>query len=455
MKIKEPKLIFSNSQRAFREYALLYNAGKEKRDQLKPAHFSQFYTYLRLFQRNMAQNNNKAINADDLGAMMLDTDQMPHLFTNNTELRKQLDGGASSTILRRFQRLADAGVLRKIKHGPVKNYEIIINPYLLFIIDESGADARHRINIEKAQKWVDIGDLATVKSANCTQNIVSFKNNSNKIIIHEKESATADISSIETKKDTSKKDTTRNLINLSDDKKIKDFGDAVLSSLNKQLLAKKSEIVAEKISTADKMRQKFGIKEPKPDYALLHAEKMRKKEAEMKTLRLQYAVMMVQLMIDYLLKGINVFPGERKRTISYVAEHYFGQCLTYSGLVRTWTGYAQRLEEARQFKEAHPDYTPYPFYYFNKDNPKGFESMEWRKNKLKFERQKRWQSNQSKLLATLRRINKNPETATLEREIQYVKDNIPDLLKAFFKNIYTDYPQLIKQQQITKQKNHA
>jgi len=132
------------------------------------------------------------------------------------------------------------------------------------------------------------------------------------------------------------------------------------------------------------MREKYGFKPKNSEkkYSL----KVEAKEKELKLLRLQYATMMVQLMIDYLLKGVTVFAGERNRTISYVAENYFSQCQSFVSIQRTWAGYADRLNDAKRFKENHPDYTPYPYYYFNTQNvTNGFEGMKWRRNKLKWE----------------------------------------------------------------------
>ncbi len=452
MIIPEPKLIFSNSKSAFQEYAKRYNEGQESAEQLKSPHFAQFYTYLRLSQRNMAQSNMKAINKEGRHSMAINTDFLPHLYTNNSEMRKQMDGGVPSTFLRRFERLDKAGVIRKIKHGPVKNYEIIINPHLLFIIDEKGSKSRNKINIELAQKWGSEWDSDNSKSANCIENIVSFKEHLNKEIIHQSESGNPDILPLETKKDT-QKDTTGNLINLrANEKKIaakkrknpESFADATIETINYKLNLAKAKNEANNGPAADKMREKYGFSNKKANKNHTYHEKIKQKEAEMKTMRLQYAVMMVQMMIDYLLPGIKVFKGEKDRTISYVAENYFDYCLTFAGIQRTWAGYAERLQKARYFKKYHPGYTPFPYYYFNKENPKGFESPDWRRKGLEFAKLKRWQSAQIKLQSSLRRIKKIPDENTYQREIQYVKDNIPDLLTAFFSNIYTDYPQLTK-----------
>ncbi len=447
MEIKEPKIVFSNTKRALQQYAALYNEfhKDESKEQLKPAHFAQFYTYVRLLERNIAQDNMKAFNEKKYASMAIDTDAIPHLFTNNTELKKQLDGGVPSTFIRRYERLAKAGLVRKINHGPVKNYEIIINPYMLFIVDNSGAPGKNRPDLQLAQKWGEKWDSDNAKIAICKENIVSFQEPFNKIIIQDKESGKPSISSKDTQKDT-QKDTTGNLSNLHSEEKTKDFGDAVLTAIKFQLETKKNG----KKSAAEKMREKYGISAPKKEENPLktHAERIKRREKELKTLRLQYATMMVQLMIEYLLPGIEIYAGERKRTISYVAENYFSQCQTYVSIQRTWSGYVQRLNDAKKFKETHPNYTPFPYYYFNKQNvTNGFEGLEWRKNKLKWEKQKRWQTNQQKLMAAIRRINKQQDKNTLQREMQYVKDNIPDLQKAFFKIIYTNHPDLMAKKQ--------
>jgi len=416
MIIHEPRINFANTQRAFRKFAAKYNEGKESSEQLKSAHFAQFYTYVRLLERNIAQDNNRAKKNGNPKAMAINADDLPHLYTNNTEMRKQLDGGHTSTFIRRAERLAKAGAIHKINHGPVRNYEIIINPYLLFIVDMSGSPSTLRPDLEKAESWNPKGIAENPKVANCEQNIVSFKKKLfNKEINNQAESFNNDNSQKDTEKDTGK-DTTGNLAK-------KDFGDSVLATIKLRLEQK----IAEK-------------NDPPAGYA----ERMARKEKEIKLLRLQYATMMVQLMTDYLLPGINIFDGERKRTVSYVAEHYFGQCITLVSIQRAWTGYAQRLEDARRFKETHPEYTPFPHHYFQMDNPKGFNSPVWKRNKINWEHQRRIQSEQQKLMSAIRRINKNPNRETYEREREYVKNNIPEKLKGFFKIMFETHREFMQ-----------
>jgi len=416
MIIHEPRINFANTQRAFRKFAARYNEGKESSEQLKSAHFAQFYTYVRLLERNIAQNNNKALNNGTPLAMSINSDDLPHLYTNNTEMRKQLDGGHTSTFIRRAERLTKAGAIQKINHGPVRNYEIIINPYLLFIIDMSGQSNTLRPNLEKAERWNSTGILENPKVAKSEQNIVSFKKKQfNKEINKQAESFGNDSFEKDTKKD-AQKDTTGNLAK-------NDFGDSVLAAIKLQLEQKKAE------------------KNVPP---ATYAERVAKREKEAKQLRMQYATMMVQMMIDYLLKDQTVFDGERKRAISYVSEHYFSQCITLVSIQRAWNGYAQRLEDARRFKETHPGYTPYPYYYFQIENPKGFNSPKWKKNKINWEQQRRNQSDQQKLMSAIRRININPNRESFEREREYVKNNIPDKLKGFFKIMYDTHSELIQ-----------
>ena len=416
MIIHEPRINFANTQRAFRKFAARYNEGKESSEQLKPAHFAQLYTYVRLLERNIAQNNNQALINGTPKAMAIDTYDLPHLYTNNTEMRKQLDGGHTSTFIRRAERLTKAGAIQKINHGPVRNYEIIINPHLLFIMDMSGSLNTLRPSLEKAESWNSTGISGNPKVAKCEQNIVSFqKKLSNKEINNQAESFGNDSSQKDTKKDTGK-DTTGNLAK-------NDFGDSVLAAIKLQLEQKKAE------------------KDVPP---ATYAERVAKREKEAKQLRMQYATMMVQMMIDYLLKDQTVFDGERKRAISYVSEHYFSQCITLVSIQRAWNGYAQRLEDARRFKETHLNYTPYPYHYFQMDNPKGFNSSQWKKNKVNWKKQRRNQSEQQKLMAAIRRINKNPNRESLQREIEYVKNNIPDKLKGFFKIVYDTHGELMQ-----------
>ena len=425
MTIHEPKINFANTQRAFRKYIDKYNQDKESREQIKPAHFAQFYTYVRLLERNIAQNNTRAYNNGTPEAMAINRYDLPHLFTNNTEIRKQMDGGHHSTFIRRAERLEKAGVIQKIKHGPTRNYEIIINPHLLYIVDLSGKQESLKPNLEKAETWMASRNNDSSIVAKSEQNIVSFKEHFNKIIINQAESAgrnsmtnsagssTADI--LFDKKDTNK-DTTRNLAK-------NDFGSSVLETI--------------------KLRLKLKEEEKNVPPPASYKERMAKRNKELIQLRLRYATMMVHLMIRYMLQGETVFEGERKRAISYVAEHYFGQCLTFNSVQRTWTGYAERLEDARRYKESHTWYTPFPYSYFNKDNPIGFDSLKWKQNKRDWEKKRKNCAEQTKLLGAIRRINNNPVRATYQRELEYVKNHIPDKLSGFFAILYQTQSELL------------
>ncbi len=193
MIIQHPKINFANTKRAFQQFAANYNERhNESREQLKPAHFAQFYVYIRLMQRNMSQSAKKAINSGHREALAINTNNLPHLFTNNTEMRKQLDGGHHSTFIRRANRLIKAGAIKKINHGPNRNYEIIVNPHLLFIDDLTGHPNTLRPNIEMAEKWPETGDSEAPEIAKSEQNIVSLKEHFNKLIIHPAESAATD-----------------------------------------------------------------------------------------------------------------------------------------------------------------------------------------------------------------------------------------------------------------------
>jgi len=432
MIIQQPKINFANTKRAFQQFAANYNARHdESRVQLKPAHFAQFYVYLRLMQRNMSQECKRAINSGHPEALAINTDDLPHLFTNNTEMRKQLDGGHPSTFIRRADRLIKAGAILKINHGPVRNYEIIINPHLLFIYDESGRPDTLRPNLEQAEKWLEPGGPETSKIAKCKQNIVSLKEHSNKIIIHQAESAATDNSSkaavsvaadsLLNKKDTLK-DTPENVAK-------SDFGSTVLATINV------------------KIEQKLAEKGVAPAKNETPQQKTACRNREFRQLKLQYATMLVQLMIDYLTKGVTIFNGERNRTISYVEQHYFGECYTLISLQRTFEQYTKRLEDARRFKELHPGYTPYPFKYFQLDYNNGFNSAKWKKNRVKWEKLKQNSLEQAKLMAAIRRVNTNPIYEVYQREIEFVKNNIPDKLKQFFAAMYKNHSQLIKQKQ--------
>ena len=168
MIIHHPKINFANTKRAFQQFAANYNSQhNESSEQLKPAHYAQFYVYVRLMQRNMSQECKRAINGGNPGAMAINTDDLPHLFTNNTEMCKQMDGGVPSTFIRRADRLIKAGAIIKINHGPVRNYEIIINPYLLFIDDLPGQPNTLRPNIDLAEKWRHNSDSDIPKIAKC------------------------------------------------------------------------------------------------------------------------------------------------------------------------------------------------------------------------------------------------------------------------------------------------
>ncbi len=428
--IIEPKIYFAGTKRAIQAFARQYNEGKESREQLKSAHLQQMYAYVRLLERNISQRNVELINSGQWAATAIDRELPPHLLTNNKEMSKQLDGGHPSTILRRYERLAQAGLIRKINHGPVRNYEIIINPGILHIIDLSGGAGALKPDPAKAEKWAEQWDLENSKIAKRTPYTVSFIEHSNKLIIPQKVSDKSDEILKSTSKDTSSMETPERYSANRNEKQIeqekscakkenppKNFGSSVIAAIKTKIEHAQNEAAAD------------------------YAEKMQKLKQTLEKLRHQYATMTVAMMIDYLLPGINVFSGERKRAISYVEKHYFEHCQTIASIERAFAEYSEKLEAARKFKETHPGYTPFPHFYFQIDNPNGFNSPKWIRQRNKFEKLKRWQNSQAKLMAAIRRLNDNPTREQLDKEIEYVKHNIPDLLKAFFSQIYTNFPE--------------
>ena len=116
-------------------------------------------------------------------------------------------------------------------------------------------------------------------------------------------------------------------------------------------------------------------------------------------MRRSYAVLMVQLMIEYLLpKTFKIHKSYFNEVVEYVNDNYFGNIQTFIGIERAWSSYSVRLSEARKFKHLNPNYTPYPRPYFDKTNPKGFDNPEWNKNRRKWKKHKQHQTDQRRLM---------------------------------------------------------
>ncbi len=167
MRLKRPKFSFNVSKRVFDVYMEDYNEDKKSKDKLKAAHSDIFYELLLHFAKRV-----KIIREMPF-APPIDTNALPHVFTNNIILgdrRKR----SPTTIWRLCNRLIDAGVLTKTRHGSVKDIEFEIRPELLAIYDGDNPDFNPKLY------RTEIKNIETSNIAVCKLLYVSFIETINK-----------------------------------------------------------------------------------------------------------------------------------------------------------------------------------------------------------------------------------------------------------------------------------
>ncbi len=130
-----PKLDVSKSINKFLGYAEIYNADKPNAQQLKPIHKDVFARIASLASNKIYSNNKEHRNGPRPCAV--DTSIDYTIGANNkliSQLNKKLQISTRS-VGRHIDRLMEAKVVKKIWHGPKKNYELLIDPTFLSYVD--------------------------------------------------------------------------------------------------------------------------------------------------------------------------------------------------------------------------------------------------------------------------------------------------------------------------------
>lgn len=411
MILQNPFVDFDATKKNFDKFIELYNTSKLLGQRLRSHHVELFYDLVRLYRRNISQRKQRFIGATP-ELYSIDTRDIPNLLTNNKELahRRHCD---PSTIYRQINRLFQAKViLDKVNHGSRKNYELMLNPALIAIMDLNSKNA-----------LMPDAELAFFSDRNaiCNPNTVSKIETVNNIIIP-KIGRFYFINKLETSLNgNNDKELLRN--NIPFDR---------LETISNRNTAKKSKMES---SPATKNHDK------EEDRLKDYAKKVESVDEKLRKVRRNFASWLVSLMVDNLLEGRSVYPGELNRTVDYVTETYFGHLQSFTAIDKQMFKYRKLIELAKNYKNSHPQYqSPFPFRYFDINNTtNGFVSTrKWLKKQKEYQRIKKYrktQSDQLKLLKAINDFNDDGSVKNYEKQRAYVKTNIPHLLQVFDKMV--------------------
>ncbi len=461
MIIDHPVLDARAMYTANEKYAKLYNADKEIRERLRPAHIELLNKLIGVHNFQIGNNNKIAKRIGNNVIKAIDTDNIPSLSVKNPYL-KTLSKYDERTIRRHTQRLQESGLIEKVWHGRKRNFEIFISPHLFAIEDSENKKNCLKPNPERI--------LEIHKRTNCPLNTESNRNYFNNKIIHQKESAKADSFEIETKNGNNNGNTENcanpaqlsnsdNPLGLNIPENLLKNWKQKKPSGNNDVAARKADNQASttkkgaKIYVPDPSRTNLQIVKATIDRKIRErelspAEKIANREKEIKQMRNSYAVLMLETMIQYIIPEFKAWGNYFATNAANIADDYFGQFDTFSSISNAWSGYLERLTAAKRFKDNNPGYTPYPHIFFNKNNLKnGFENPEWKRNKRKWDKQHRNQDDRRKIEKAIRNLNANPTKRTVDKQIEYLKNNTTNdwALKGFFAVAYKSHKKIMNQ----------
>jgi len=445
MIIAQPILQKQISDIAFEKYMDIYNLDKPLGERLRGNHLEIMRLLHHFLMERISLSRTIAASSRNFAFMKLDMYGQIKITTNNIVIAKKRKL-SSRTVQRLMDRLEFANVIIKIFHGRKRNFSIVFNPMLLEIAD----------GIQKENYWKAMPGKAfsLQKKTNCPPNHVGYRNYFNKIIIHKADSNKFEDLQLDT--NGNKNGNTRKCANDSVEPTkenplginippeiLKEWKQNVAPRKNLPQQSESQTNTTKRNDSPDTDSGKTRLKIIKANIDRQYntkvstaKEKLKNAEIEIKNMRRSYALLMVQLMIEYLLpKTFKLHNSYFNEVVDYVRDHYFGNIHSFIGIERAWAGYSSRLEDARRFKQNNPGYTPYPKQYFDKNNPKGFDNPQWYKNRRKWEKQKRYQTDQKRLMQSIRAYNKNPINEVYQQQIESLRNTVhsESTFNAFFK----------------------
>ena len=427
MKLKRAAFKFLVSKFAYDQYQKDYNENKPSKEQLKAVHAEIMYEIFGLFGKKI-----KAIREMEDLAPAIDSNNLPHVHTNNVILgdrRKR----SEATVYRAIKRLIDAQVItKKINHGRIRDYELVINPELLAVFDTLNPDFEQKIYRAEYEISYD------AQISFCNLLYVSFKdtiNNKETTRFTILKGVPAERLVMDNQKDTLNGNTAKHTENPNGRQKNIAPGEN-LSALEKKIKSDKRKIT---------------------------------------DLKFRIASYIVDLYISLMLKGFTIYDGERLNAIEIVEEHYLKSNNVFK--LNSWAKeYRERLEMAHRYQLTKGDKykSPFPAKYFSINNTKnGFrktkvwlnQNDEYKRIKdvkkkikadkikakikqdktnaqkcgsvAKLPKKREPQTEYQRLQNLIRRYNQAPTMQNFDLAMIYLKNNMPNMTESFIKQINT------------------
>jgi hypothetical protein len=365
-----------------------YNVNQEfLRDQLRDTHMMLFEYLVKALNHQL-----KVLNEDLGGHHVIDTDQEQSIFTNRVRLSKFI-GCAPNTISNRLARLEEAGIVRKISHGPVKDMEIFINPELI-----TWRDLRHVF--AKKQNSSTAKDLEGENKSLLPFLCNSTGTNNNILIDVDKVSPNVENYGLPPAKPQREHYKNTGQCN-------KNTGQA-------------SSNYAKKLSRQEKMLRRAAA---------------------------AFAKWFIALAFDKLMlwenrrDGSQIYPAERQMAEEYIIENYFSNCTSHGQMQMQFNVFKWRLEAIARYRKRKDFDLQFPRKFFDLENTSrgGFVYTKqwWKKSKQYKQRKKEQQAvfkDETKLQRAVLIAADNP-SAQYKKQESYVKNAIPHLLQDFYSRV--------------------
>jgi len=389
--IEYPYVDFSSCKERFDKFTKNFNVDKKLQKQLRLVHYELFYALIRLYIKTIQEHNDTFSQCPDMRA--INPLKPPALFTNNVMLSNQMHNSEDS-VYRHLLRLKTAGVISKKYHGANHNYELAINPEFLGFLDIS----------QSAEKQVAYAP----PNATCglSQNIQETFNN---ITIPVQKGINVNVDdSIET------------------------------TTGNQEGINASVDVTIETSFTGNTRKNQENTADAQV-FSKEYQKKLKESGEMLRGLKASFSAWLYSLAISCLWLDREIHEGEKIKALQYLESNYFEHCNTYADFDRTMKEFNWRIEAAGRNikkKDFGENWFVFPVHYFDLSNSKGFRgTKQWyllsKENTRRRAERNRRKTDLEKLSEQIKLYLKTPDVPTFIKCENYVKDNIPNMLKQY------------------------
>lgn len=408
MQDEKQRINFAETRGKIMEFIENYNLDKKTGEKLRRAHYELLLDLVRIYNREITQQRHRSINENDL------------VKTNNVELSKRLMS-SRTTIYRQMHRCVVSGILHKVNHGSLADYEVYFKAPVLVFSDSVLSDNQYKIadcvpnteypkNVIKRNNDCEKGADATLptdmlqrtffKGADATLPKNSFRG-------------------------TESLGATGCLKNPYQTQSIGAIAAKIFSGAGREI----------QFSPVPDHQIQQNSRCPQSDYG----KKVKRIESEIEMYAFSAAKALVSEYITRVLpKSMIVYDHENENSVNYVYENYYQHLKSFDLIKNEYELHRKRLQFTIKYAEKRASYRPpFPLRFFDIDNrSNGFKNTEkWLKKandwKQIKENRRKYKSANEKLLRAIATVKANPTIENYNRAENYIKKALPAMLPTF------------------------